>query len=133
MLSKILSRKTCASCKFCCSFRRQSLWETRHCAYAHMPDYRRNAPAQSDRTCKEWARSKDFRVRQNASLHCKEIPRRFPDYLSLALEPEFLRTHKDQRQEQGTPWSPTYRPWHHRNADFYAGGHSCKREGTFFS
>ena len=28
MLSKILSRKTCAACKFCCSFRRQSLWET---------------------------------------------------------------------------------------------------------
>lgn len=28
MLKKILSSKECASCKFCCSFRRQSLWET---------------------------------------------------------------------------------------------------------
>lgn len=28
MLSRILSRETCAACKFCCSFRRQSLWET---------------------------------------------------------------------------------------------------------
>ena len=28
MVSKILSKETCASCKFCCSFRRQSLWET---------------------------------------------------------------------------------------------------------
>lgn len=28
MLSKILSKKDCANCKFCCSFRRQSLWET---------------------------------------------------------------------------------------------------------
>lgn len=28
MLSKILSKETCASCKFCCSFRRCSLWET---------------------------------------------------------------------------------------------------------
>ena len=28
MLSKILSRESCAACKFCCSFRRQSLWET---------------------------------------------------------------------------------------------------------
>lgn len=28
MLSKILDRKTCAQCKFCCSFRRCSLWET---------------------------------------------------------------------------------------------------------
>lgn len=28
MLSKILSRKSCAECRFCCSFRRQSLWET---------------------------------------------------------------------------------------------------------
>ena len=28
MLSKILSKNTCAACKFCCSFRRQSLWET---------------------------------------------------------------------------------------------------------
>ena len=28
MLSKILSKSDCASCKFCCSFRRQSLWET---------------------------------------------------------------------------------------------------------
>ena len=28
MLSSILSKSDCASCKFCCSFRRQSLWET---------------------------------------------------------------------------------------------------------
>ena len=28
MLSSILAKSTCASCKFCCSFRRQSLWET---------------------------------------------------------------------------------------------------------
>lgn len=28
MLSEILSPKTCAKCKFCCSFRRKSLWET---------------------------------------------------------------------------------------------------------
>ena len=28
MLSTILSKHTCTACKFCCSFRRQSLWET---------------------------------------------------------------------------------------------------------
>ena len=28
MLSKILSKETCKNCKFCCSFKRQSLWET---------------------------------------------------------------------------------------------------------
>ena len=28
MLSAILNKSDCASCKFCCSFRRQSLWET---------------------------------------------------------------------------------------------------------
>ena len=28
MLSPILAKSTCANCKFCCSFRRQSLWET---------------------------------------------------------------------------------------------------------
>lgn len=28
MLSKILSKSSCATCRFCCSFRRQSLWET---------------------------------------------------------------------------------------------------------
>ena len=28
MLKSILSKDDCASCKFCCSFRRQSLWET---------------------------------------------------------------------------------------------------------
>ena len=28
MLSSILSRETCADCRFCCSFRRKSLWET---------------------------------------------------------------------------------------------------------
>lgn len=28
MLSKVLSKAVCAECKFCCSFRRQSLWET---------------------------------------------------------------------------------------------------------
>lgn len=28
MLSSILSKQQCAACKFCCSFRRQSLWET---------------------------------------------------------------------------------------------------------
>lgn len=28
MLSKVLDKSTCANCKFCCSFRRASLWET---------------------------------------------------------------------------------------------------------
>ena len=28
MLSSVLSKSNCAACKFCCSFRRQSLWET---------------------------------------------------------------------------------------------------------
>ena len=28
MLSKILSKESCASCRFCCVFRRTSLWET---------------------------------------------------------------------------------------------------------
>lgn len=28
MLSEILKKSDCASCKFCCSFRRSSLWET---------------------------------------------------------------------------------------------------------
>lgn len=28
MLSSILAKSDCATCKFCCSFRRQSLWET---------------------------------------------------------------------------------------------------------
>ena len=28
MLKSILNPKECASCKFCCSFRRQSMWET---------------------------------------------------------------------------------------------------------
>ena len=28
MLSRVLSKSSCAACKFCCSFRRQSLWET---------------------------------------------------------------------------------------------------------
>ncbi len=28
MLSKVLSKETCADCRFCCSFRRCSLWET---------------------------------------------------------------------------------------------------------
>jgi len=28
MLSKILSKSDCASCRFCCSFRKSSLWET---------------------------------------------------------------------------------------------------------
>lgn len=28
MLSKILSKEDCAACRFCCSFRRCSLWET---------------------------------------------------------------------------------------------------------
>lgn len=28
MLSKVLKKSTCAECRFCCSFRRCSLWET---------------------------------------------------------------------------------------------------------
>lgn len=28
MLSKILNKEDCAKCRFCCSFRRKSLWET---------------------------------------------------------------------------------------------------------
>ena len=27
MISEVLSRETCAACRFCCAFRRQSLWE----------------------------------------------------------------------------------------------------------
>ena len=28
MLSEILKKEDCAACRFCCAFRRQSLWET---------------------------------------------------------------------------------------------------------
>lgn len=28
MLEKLLSKETCKNCKFCCSFRKKSLWET---------------------------------------------------------------------------------------------------------
>lgn len=28
MLTKILSKETCKNCKFCCNFKRESLWET---------------------------------------------------------------------------------------------------------
>lgn len=28
MLSSVLSKEACAKCRFCCAFRRQSLWET---------------------------------------------------------------------------------------------------------
>lgn len=28
MLSKVLQKSTCAECRFCCAFRRSSLWET---------------------------------------------------------------------------------------------------------
>ena len=27
MISEVLSRETCAACRFCCAFRRESLWE----------------------------------------------------------------------------------------------------------
>ena len=37
MLSSILAKSTCATCKFCCSFRRQSLWETPIFAAADLP------------------------------------------------------------------------------------------------
>ena len=37
MLSPILAKSTCASCKFCCSFRRTSLWETPVIPAADLP------------------------------------------------------------------------------------------------
>ena len=37
MLTPILAKSTCATCKFCCSFRRQSLWETPLFAAADLP------------------------------------------------------------------------------------------------
>ena len=37
MLSSILAKSDCAACKFCCSFRRSSLWETPVFSEADLP------------------------------------------------------------------------------------------------
>ena len=43
MLSEILSRETCAECRFCCVFRRQSLWETPLLSEEFMKKYTKGA------------------------------------------------------------------------------------------
>jgi Fe-S-cluster containining protein len=45
MLTPILAKSTCATCKFCCSFRRQSLWETPIFAAADLPKLRALYPS----------------------------------------------------------------------------------------
>ena len=45
MLSSILEKSTCASCKFCCSFRRTSLWETPVFPAADLPKLQALNPA----------------------------------------------------------------------------------------
>ena len=44
MLSPILSKSTCADCKFCCSFRRTSLWETPVFPAADLPKFQKLNP-----------------------------------------------------------------------------------------
>ncbi len=44
MLSSILSKSDCAACKFCCSFRRQSLWETPVFYEEDIPDIKKLFP-----------------------------------------------------------------------------------------
>ena len=43
MLSEILSKATCAECRFCCVFRRQSLWETPLLSEEFMKRYTKGA------------------------------------------------------------------------------------------
>ena len=45
MLSSILEKSTCAACKFCCSFRRTSLWETPVFPAADLPKLQALNPA----------------------------------------------------------------------------------------
>ena len=44
MLSSILAKSDCAACKFCCSFRRTSLWETPVFSAADLPALKALAP-----------------------------------------------------------------------------------------
>ena len=45
MLSSILAKSDCAACKFCCSFRRSSLWETPLFSEADLPALKELYPA----------------------------------------------------------------------------------------
>lgn len=45
MLSSILAKSDCAACKFCCSFRRTSLWETPVFEAAALPALKERFPA----------------------------------------------------------------------------------------
>ena len=40
MLSKVLKKEVCAECRFCCSFRRQSLWELPKLSAQFMEKYK---------------------------------------------------------------------------------------------
>ena len=44
MLSSILAKSDCAACKFCCSFRRTSLWETPVFPEADLPKFQALKP-----------------------------------------------------------------------------------------
>ena len=44
MVGALLSKEDCARCKFCCSFRRQSLWETPAFAEESLPEIKKICP-----------------------------------------------------------------------------------------
>lgn len=63
MLSSILAKSDCAACKFCCSFRRTSLWETPVFPEADLPKFQALKPDAKFRPAGKSGKSFTFDLR----------------------------------------------------------------------
>ena len=63
MLSSILAKSDCAACKFCCSFRRTSLWETPVFPEADLPKFQALNPDAKFRPAGKSGKSFTFDLR----------------------------------------------------------------------
>lgn len=79
MLSKILSKDDCAQCRFCCSFRRCSLWETPVFSFAEKSCLEKKYPKAKFKTCADKSFTIDIDDCYKSSDENEEVPCPFLD------------------------------------------------------
>lgn len=79
MLSKVLSKDACADCRFCCSFRRCSLWET---------------PLFDEKTCEKLRENNDYGVKVDFQMKDAECSK--GRYGQMQLEYKYQTDHAEE-------------------------------------
>ena len=79
MLSSILAKSDCAACKFCCSFRRTSLWETPVFPAADLPKFQALNPDAKFRRPLRAVRQPDGNIKVALTPTCPAINKVSPD------------------------------------------------------